>query len=186
MPAAGLSAKTGAPVLWVDGDDIPAATKDAIKARKRPRIYVIGPEKIVSEKAFKALEKLGPAERIEGDDPVKNAVAVARYSDGAFGWNVVDPGHGLVFASEDRLGDAVAAVALSGAGTYGPLLLMSDAGSLPKSVEDYLLDIQPGYDKDPVRGVYNHAWLLGDEDAIDIDVQARIDSLLEIQPVRGS
>ena len=55
----------------------------------------------------------------------------------------------------------------------------------PKAVENYLLDIQPGYDKDPVRGVYNHAWLLGDEDAISVDVQARIDSLLEIQPVTG-
>jgi hypothetical protein len=185
MPAAGLSAKTGAPVLWVDGDDVPGATKDAIKARKRPRIYVIGPKQAVSDKAFKALEKLGPTDRIEGDDPVANAVAVARYSDGAFGWNVVDPGHGLVFASQERPGDAAAAVALSGTGTYGPLLLVDDAKALPKPLEDYLLDIQPGYDKDPVRGVYNHAWLLGDETAIDVAVQARIDSLLEIQPVRG-
>jgi predicted small lipoprotein YifL len=185
MPAAGLAAKTGAPVLWVDGDNVPGATKDAIKARKRPRIYVVGPEKVVSEKAFKALEKLGPADRIEGKDPVENAIAVARYSDGAFGWNVVDPGHGLVFAAENRAGEAAAAVALSGTGKYGPLLLLDDPDSLPKAVEQYLLDIQPGYDKDPVRGVYNHAWLLGDEDAISVAVQARIDSLLEIQPVRG-
>lgn len=185
MPAAALSAKSGAPVLWVDGDTVPNRTRDAIRARKKPRIYVVGPERAVSAKALKALAKLGPVDRIAGSDPVTNAIAVARYSDGAFGWNVVDPGHGLVFAAADRTGEAAAAVALSGAGTYGPLLLLDDPKVLPKTVESYLLDIQPGYDKDPVRGVYNHAWLLGDEQAISIDVQARIDSLMEIQPVAG-
>jgi hypothetical protein len=34
-----------------------------------------------------------------------------------------------------------------------------------------------------VRGVYNHAWIVGDETAIAAAVQARIDTLLEIQPV---
>ena len=49
-------------------------------------------------------------------------------------------------------------------------------------MQDYLLDIQPGYDDDPVRGVYNHGWIIGDERAITVDVQARIDTLLEIRP----
>jgi hypothetical protein len=185
MPAAGLAAKTGAPVLWVNKDDVPGSTRDAIESRKKPRIYVVGPESVVSAKAIKALEKLGTVKRISGKDPVENAIAVARFADGSFGWNVVDPGHGLVFAAADRPGEAAAAVALSGTGTYGPLLLIDDPATLPTAVQNYLLDIQPGYDKDPVRGVYNHAWLIGDEDAISVDVQARIDSLLEIQPVTG-
>jgi hypothetical protein len=37
-----------------------------------------------------------------------------------------------------------------------------------------------------VRGVYNHGWVIGDESAISIDVQSRIDALLEIQPVQPS
>jgi hypothetical protein len=185
MPAAGLSAKTGAPVLWVDGDTVPQPTLDAIKERKAPRIYVIGPESVVSKKVFERLEKLGDTERISGPDPVTNAIAVARYADGGFGWNVVDPGHGLVFASEDRAGDAAAAVALAGSGTYAPLLLISDGEKLDKAVENYLLDIQPGFDLDPVRGVYNHGWFMGGADAISVAVQGRIDSLLEIAPVSG-
>ena len=81
---------------------------------------------------------------------------------------------------------AAAGSALSGSGQYGPLLLLTEAGSLPQELQDYLLDIQPGYDKDPVRGVYNHGWLMGDETAISGDVQSRMDALLEIQPVNSS
>ncbi len=33
-----------------------------------------------------------------------------------------------------------------------------------------------------MRGVYNHGWLIGDEDAISLTVQAQLDSLLEISP----
>jgi hypothetical protein len=57
---------------------------------------------------------------------------------------------------------------------------------LPQLDERYLLDIQPGYEKDPVRGVYNHGWLIGDEAAISTAVQARIDALLQIVPVDRS
>ena len=62
-------------------------------------------------------------------------------------------------------------------------MLVTAANSLPAPLQDYLLDIQPGYDTDPVRGVYNHGWMIGDERAIAVDVQARIDVLLEIQAV---
>ena len=50
-------------------------------------------------------------------------------------------------------------------------------------MSNYLLDIQPGYDKDPVRGVYNHGWIIGDVSAISVPAQSRIDSLLEIVPI---
>jgi hypothetical protein len=183
MPAAGLAVHTGAPVLWTGRDKVPAATVAAIQDRRRPRIYVIGPKEAVGDAAVKRLRRLGTVRRIAGADPVANAIAVARYGDGAFGWNVVDPGHGFVFAGAERTADAAAAAALSGTGTYGPLLLVSSADALPAAVQDYLLDVQPGYDRDPVRGVYNHGWLVGDPATISVAVQARIDSLLEIQPV---
>jgi hypothetical protein len=184
MPAAGWAAKSGQPVLWTLKDSLPPETRTAIEAHRKPRIYVLGPEDAIAESVVKELEKLGPTKRVSGPDPVTNAIAFARYSDGGrFGWNVVDPGHGLVFANASRTLDAVAGAPLSGSGQFGPLLLVTDAASLPTEVQDYLLDIQPGYDEDPVRGVYNHGWLMGDESAISADVQSRIDALLEIQPV---
>ena len=183
MPAAGWAAKSGDPVLWVTRDAIPPATRATITAHKRPKIYVLGPESAVSEKVVEQLGELGETRRISGPDPVTNAIAFARFSDGSFGWKVVDPGHGLVFASTQRPLDAAAAAPLSASGSYGPLLLVTAANALPAPLQDYLLDIQPGYDEDPVRGVYNHGWLVGDEQAVSVDVQARIDSLLEIQAV---
>jgi putative cell wall binding repeat protein len=183
MPAAAWAAKSGQPVLWTPKDALPAETRTAIEAHPRARIYVLGPPEVISEKVVDALGKLGKTTRIDGPDAVQNAIAFARFSDGRFGWNVIDPGHGLVFANSSRTLDAAAAAPLSGSGTFGPLLLLTEPGSLPEPLQDYLLDIQPGYEKDPVRGVYNHGWLMGDETAISADVQSRIDALLEIQPV---
>ncbi len=184
MPAAGWAAKSGQPVLWTTKDSLPPETREAIQAHKKPRIYVLGPETAIAESVVRELEKLGPTKRVSGPDPVTNAIAFARYNDnGRFGWNVVDPGHGLVFANVSRPLDAAAGAGFSGAGQFGPLLLVTDPAALPTEVQEYLLDIQPGYDEDPVRGVYNHGWLMGDETAISADVQSRIDALLEIQPV---
>jgi hypothetical protein len=183
MPAAGLSARSGAPVLWTERDKLPPATREGITSRGKPKIYVIGPASAVSDPVVAELRKLGTVKRISGPDPVRNAIAVARFADGDFGWNVADPGHGLVFASAERAGDAAAGALLASTGKHGPLLVLQDANALPAPLSDYLLDIQPGYEKDPVRGVYNHGWLLGDEEAISVNVQARIDGLLEIQPV---
>jgi hypothetical protein len=183
MPAAGWAAKSGDPVLWTGRDELPPETRAAIQAHKRPRIYVLGPEDVISEAVLTELRKLGSVKRVSGPDPVSNAIAFARFTDGRFGWGVTDPGHGFVIASARRTLDAAAGAPLSSSGTYGPLLLISEAQALPQALQDYLLDVQPGYTDDPVRGVYNHGWLMGDEAAISADVQSRVDTLLEIQPV---
>ena len=183
MPAAGWAAKSGDPVLWTGRDKLPPETKAAIQAHRKAKIYVLGPEEVVSEAVVEELRKLGDVKRISGPDPVTNAIAFSRFKDGDFGWGVVDPGHGFVFANTARTLDAAAAAPLSSSGKFGPLLLLTEAQALPQALQDYLLDVQPGYDKDPVRGVYNHGWLMGDEAAISADVQSRIDTLLEIQPV---
>ena len=57
MPAAGWAAKSGDPVLWVTRDAIPPATRAAITAHKRPRIYVLGPESAVSKKVLDAARR---------------------------------------------------------------------------------------------------------------------------------
>jgi hypothetical protein len=120
----------------------------------------------------------------EGTDAVANALAVARFTHGTFGWGVKEPGHGLVFANAARPLDAPAAALLSATGDYAPLLLLEGADAIPSALAKYLGDIKPAYTaKVPaVKGVYNHGWLIGDEGAISAITQAEIDSLLEISP----
>jgi len=181
MPAAAWAAKAGDPVLFVHRTSVPQETKAALLAHGQPRIYILGPPSTVSAGVATELKKLGTVKRLGAANPIDNAIAFARYSDPTFGWGVIDPGHGLVFARSDRPLDAAAASPLSVSGSYGPLLLLASPTGLDGAVGQYLLDIQPGYTRDPVRGVYNHGWILGDERAISVATQARIDSLLEIK-----
>jgi len=185
MPAAGWAAKTGNPVLFVHRSTIPGPTFAALQAHHRPRIYLLAPPTVVSRSVERALRSLGPVTRISAPDPVRSAIAFARLRDGLDGWGVVDPGHGIVFANQGRTLDAAAAAPLSASGTYGPLLLIDDADTLPVPVGSYLLDIQPGYTRDPTRALYNHGWLIGDESAISLPVQARIDHFLEAAPIQS-
>jgi hypothetical protein len=186
-PAAAYAAKSGDPVLFVTRNAVPPETRAALAALAglaRPRIYVLGPSSVISPGVTQELRRLGRVKRIGGQDPVSNAIGMARYRDGAFGWGVTDPGHGLVFARSGKPMDAAAVAPLSGSGTYGPLLLLDSADRLPNPLQQYLLDIQPGYTEDPVRGTYSHGWIIGTRDAVSLPVQARIDALLEIVPVR--
>jgi hypothetical protein len=115
---------------------------------------------------------------------VAHAVAISRFIDGSFGWGIHEAGHGLVFASYARPLDAPAASALSAHGDYGPLLLVGSGKSVPGTLGRYLSNIEPGYTETvgPVREVYNHGWLIGDERAISLLAQAEIDAVLEVAP----
>ena len=186
-PAAAYAAKSGTPVLFVTKDRVPPETRAALAAFSgltRPRIFILGPSSVITPSVTRQLRRFGRVERYGGKDPIANALGVARYRNGSFGWGVVDPGHGLVFARAGRPLDAVAAAPLSATGKFGPLLLLDDSLRLPQTVQQYLLDIQPGYNTDPVTGVYNHGWIIGNTKAISVAQQSRIDALLEIVPVR--
>jgi len=184
MPAAAWAAKSGDAVLFTERGQLPRATRRAIRKHERPGIYVLGPPDVVSERVERQLRNLGRVRRIAGRGPVGNAVAFARYANATFGWGLRDPGHGMVVANMERTQDAAAGAILSSSGKYGPLLLVDDADVLPRSLESFLQDIQPGYRFDPVRGVYNHAWVMGDESAVSVELQARIDELSEIVRIR--
>jgi hypothetical protein len=183
MPAAGYSAKTGDPILFVTKDDIPPETRAALAALRglaKPRIFILGPSKLISPAVTRQLKRFGTVKRTGGQDPVTNAIEFARYRSGTFGWGVANPGHGMVFLRTGRPLYAAAAAPLSGAGSYGPLFLLDDGSRLPAALQSQLLDTQPAYRTDPVAGVYNHGWIIGKTDTISVTAQARIDALLEI------
>ncbi len=111
MPAAALSAESGAPILFVLHDSVPAATVAALKALRSPTIYVVAPTTL-GKAAYAALKPLGSVVHVTGaagaeeasganenSDPVDNAISVSRFSHGSFGWGIHEAGHGLVFAN---------------------------------------------------------------------------------------
>ena len=96
----GLGGQVGRPRA-VDGRATRSRPRRARRSQshKKPDIYVLGPEAVISEAVVSQLRRLGSVKRVGGPDPVTNAIAFARFTDGSFGWGVTDPGHGLVIAS---------------------------------------------------------------------------------------
>ncbi len=186
MPAAAWAARSGDPILFADEDQLPAPTAAALKRHPQTPVYVLGPSSAISSDVVRQIDKLSDrVHRVSGEDPIANAIAFARYGDGDFGWNINDPGHGFVVASSGEPLDAAAAAPLSASGTWGPLLLTDDTGTLPAALRGYLLDVKPGYTTDPTRAFYNHVWVIGDQEAIDVNQQAEIDNLAELAKIGG-
>ncbi|MCW3018313.1 MAG: hypothetical protein JWN10_621, partial [Solirubrobacterales bacterium] len=185
------AAESGAPLLLVTRARVPAPTATLLSALHKPSIYVIDAAE-VGPQSLAELRKLGSVRTITsggltptGEAEVQNAIEIARYTNGSFGWGVKEPGHGLVFANASRPLDGPASALLSSTGDYGPLLLLQSPTQVAPALAGYLSDIQPAYSAPqfpPVRGAYNHGWLIGGEEAISAVTQAEIDSVLEIRP----
>ena len=186
MPAAAWAARSGDPVLFAGGDDLPPETVAYLEAHTKAPIFVLGPPSEISPELTREAERIaGPVTRVPGDDPVAAAVALARFGEDGFGWDVNDPGHGFVLVRSGSPLNAAAAAPLSASGTWGPLLLTDDADTLPAEVRDYFLDVKPGYTDNPTRAFYNHVWVIGDQEAIDVKQQAEANELAELERIGG-
>jgi hypothetical protein len=186
MPAAAWAARSGDPVLYSGAQKLPAATLQALKRHPKVPVYVLGPSSAISSDVVREVTKVDKTvRRVSGEDPVENAIALARYGSGDFGWNINDPGHGFVVSRSDSPLDAAISAPLSASGTWGPLLLTDDADTLPKALREYMLDVKPGYTTDPTRAFYNHVWVIGDQEAIDVNQQAEIDQIAELARIGG-
>jgi hypothetical protein len=188
MPAASWAARSGDAALPVRKDSIPAPVKTALRAHEGADVYLLGPPSVISKKVEGELRtgKLARSvSRISAKTPVESAIAFARYEKGDFGWGIVVPGYNFAIANLDRPLDAAAAASLATRGVFAPLLLTDDAGQMPGPLQNYLLSVQPGYEDDPGQAVYNRAWILGDDKAVSVDQQARIDATTELIPVQS-
>lgn len=197
MPAAGWAAESGDPVLFVTSSGVPKATAQALKAHQRPRIYVLGPTSVIPDSVTKQLAKYGTVKRISGNDPAASSVAFAVYRDppcpknqpcahvpGSFGWALRSPGHGYTLLNQSNPLDAAASAPLSASGSFAVQLVLDNASTLPSSILNFFLNYAtPGYTQEgPTAAVYNHAWIIGNEQAVSVSVQAQVDQLLEAVP----
>lgn len=184
MPAAAWAARSGDPVLFSGAKKLPQVTAKALEEHPKVPVFVLGPSAAISNDVVEEIDEIVKrVERVAGKTPAANALALARYDQGSFGWNVNDPGHGFVLVRGDSAADAAAAAPLSASGTWGPLLLTEAADRLPADVRSYLLDLKPGYTTDPTRAFYNHVWVIGDQDAISVEQQAEVNELAELAKI---
>lgn len=184
MPAAAMAARSGDAVLLSARDELPGPTQEALKRHEKPDVFVLGPNAVIGSEIEKKLKPLARrVVRIEGPTPVQNAIEFARFRSGGFGWGAEVPGQNFTIASTSRPLDAVGAASLATNGVFAPLLLTDDAETLPRSLESYLLDVQPGFEDDPSLSVYNHVWILGDGDTVSVEQQGRLDEVSALIPV---
>ncbi|HUB36968.1 MAG TPA: hypothetical protein VL972_09095, partial [Solirubrobacteraceae bacterium] len=67
MPAAGLAAESGAPILFVTRGSIPAATAAELTQLHRPTIYTVG-STAIGERVLGELARYGPVKRAEAGE----------------------------------------------------------------------------------------------------------------------
>lgn len=188
VPAAAWLAKTGDPVAFVTRTGIPPATARQLAAHPKATLYVLGPSKVVRPAVTRQLRKYGTVKRVGGVGPVENAIGFARFKDGSFGWDAVQPGRNFLVA---RTSDTLGAITLAPFGTsglHGPILLNDEPDALSVPLREYLRDVKPGFDPtvaelDASHVVKSRAWLAGGVAQIGADVQAQLDTLLEVGPV---
>ena len=185
MPAAAYAARSGDSVLYAKRSAVPPATVRALRAHEKPRIFILGPESVIDKAAEKELAKYGKVRRVDGPTPVQNAIEFAKFNAGGFGWDINVPGHNFSVADTARPLDAAASATLGTNGVFAPLLLTDDSAKLPRSLESYLLDVQPGFEEDPNLAVYNKVWILGDDGTISVAAQGRLNEITKLIPVQA-
>ncbi len=180
MPAAGLAAESGAPILFVNAGTVPAATAAALTRLRRPAIYVIGPSAVGARALGGARAASGtsrPIRRRLDGRPKRRSRARSRTRSpwrasptAASAGESKNPATASCSRTPARPLDAPAGAPLSASGDYAPLLLLESSAAVPPALARYLSDIQPAYGSapqyQPVHGAYNHGWLIGDERAI--------------------
>lgn len=188
LPAANWIAHMPEPLLYVNKDNIPTATEEALKKRNnKANIYLLGPESVVSKQTEDKLKKYGKVVRISGETPEANAIAFAKFKDTKtqFGWGITKPGHGFTFLSANQMEIAIPSAAFAHLGKHAPMLLLQGK-ELSEPIKQYLMSVKPTFTNDPTVGPYNHAYMIGTESTIPYTTQGVIDELLEIAPQSGN
>lgn len=188
LPAVNWIAHMPDPLLYVKKDEVPEETKQALQLRGgKANIYLLGPESVIAKGVEQALEAYGKVTRIAGKDAYEQAVAFARFYDGAtqFGWGIVKPGHNVSIIPAGARALAVAAAPFSHLGKHAPML-WTDKDSVPAVVAQYLEGLRPRFKQSPSEGPFNHGWLTGDETVVSRQVHGLLDDALEISPAAAA
>jgi hypothetical protein len=189
MPAGAYAARTGAAVLFVERDRVPAPTETALGRRGGgASMVVLGPERVVSPGVVEALARHGQVRRVPGEAPIDAAVAFGELRDERLdvGWgHDGDPrrqfaSKATILVARDRWRDGIAAAHLARRGKAGPIVLV-EGPRLPAPVDAHLWRLRPIFSDTPAEGAFNHVWVVGSLAAIPYGAQAWADYSQEIE-----
>ncbi|MED4017534.1 cell wall-binding repeat-containing protein [Sutcliffiella cohnii] len=186
LVAANWIAHMNEPILYVTKDDIPEATIEALSKRENAKIYLLGPERILSSEVEQELSEYGKVTRIAGDDAVTTSISFASFKDQVtnFGWGLTDPGHGVSFISTETPNLAIAGAPFSHLGKHAPIIWLEN-GKIDEALYQFLATIKPTFTDDPTQGSYNHGFVLGTLNNVSYQTQGILDEKLEIVSESG-
>ncbi|MDF2880956.1 MAG: putative lipoprotein [Clostridiaceae bacterium] len=179
------SAHHGDPILFVQRDNIPSCTIEAIRKIHDINIYIVGSVKTVSkavEETLSQLPNVKHLDRIQGESSYDIAVNFAKYKDdkGDFGWGRnYREGHAFTFGTLNHPMETIAGALFAHMGKHAPLLLTKEQ-MVPSSVKDYIKSIKPMPPKKMPMPPFMHGFILGDISNISYSTQVAIEEALSI------
>ncbi len=191
--SASWTAHMGNPTFFVSANEVPEATKRALKRRAQDAfIYLLGNEKVISPEIAEELGRYGHVQRIPGKDAFGMSTGFAGYADVGpnfgywvaktirmFGWGIAEAGHNFIFVNPAQPEMAVPAGILSHRGKHGPMLLVQD-NTIPEPVVRYLKIVQPTY-LGSQEQLFNFGWVIGSPSVISEQVQIQANNLLQVK-----
>jgi len=191
--SASWTAHAGSPTFFVTDNEVPEATKIALKRRAQDAfIYLLGSEDVISAEIADELARYGHVQRIPGTDPFGMSTGFAGYADFGpnfgywvaktirmFGWGIAEAGHNFILVNPAQPEMAVPAGILSHRGKHGPMLLVQE-NAIPEPVMRYLKIVQPTYLSSQEQ-LFNFGWIIGSPSVIGEQVQIEADKLLQVK-----
>ncbi|MCR6098009.1 cell wall-binding repeat-containing protein [Salipaludibacillus agaradhaerens] len=174
-------------LLYVNANGLPDETREALEKRGgEAAMYVLGDEETISDETLTELAEFGEVERIAGNTPEQMAIEFAKYrdEDTHVGWGQTTPGHGFSFVSSDKPEMAIAGASLGHLGKHAPLIWLKN-NNISDDLFDYLAEVRPTFEDNPMAGPYNHSYLLADQTMVPFQVQGILDEKLEISGAHG-
>ncbi|MDW7674035.1 MAG: cell wall-binding repeat-containing protein [Bacillota bacterium] len=192
LPASWV-AHAGHSIFFVSKDGLAQETRNSLA--KRPQdafMYVLGNEEAIPQNVIEELANFGHVQRIPGKDPYEMSTGFAGYKDFGrnfgwwirrttreFGWGIAEAGHNFTIINPDYPEMAIPAAALSHMGKHGPFLLVK-SNQVPEPIIRYLKIVQPTFLSSQEQ-LFNHGWIIGDQEIIGSSVLYELDKLLQLR-----
>jgi hypothetical protein len=190
LPATHWVSHMASGLLWVNPNSVPSATIAALKRRNgQANIYLFGGSQQISQNVAGQLAQYGRVVRVDNNDAVAfnsnptdtasdTAIGFSKMWDpmGMFGWKITGAGHGFTLVNQNDWAGAVASSPLSHLGFHAPLLMTSNANTLPPEVDAYYKSVAPTFTETPADGPYNMTYVIGNWKQITWPEQVSIDA----------